>query len=454
MAEKFDIAVIGSGPGGYEAAIKCAQKNASVAIIEKEAIGGTCLNWGCIPSKALLASAHTLLMAKNAATMGIGIETATPDSQKIQERKNAIVARFANGMTAQLQKNKVKIIQGAASITAPGQIEIENDGIQTKIKADKIILASGSEPIEIPTMPFDGKTVISSKEALSLPEIPKSMIIVGGGAIGCELACVYAVMGTKVTIIEALTQLIPTEDRWVGQIIESELKKLGIRILVNQKAASIDKTVNPAKVTLANGQAIEAEKIMVAIGRRPAISKETIEKLDLKTNGKAIAVNEKMETNIPCLYAIGDVVGTTYLAHGAFAEARIAAENATGGDKKMGDYSLIPRAVYTFPEIASVGKSQNACEEEGLKIAIGKAFFKTNGKSNANNQTTGQVRVIIDKSAGKIIGITIVADQAAELIATATVLIANQENMSEIIFQHPTVSETLAEAVQNAYNLQ
>ncbi|MCK5472548.1 MAG: FAD-dependent oxidoreductase, partial [Planctomycetes bacterium] len=353
MAEKFDIAVIGSGPGGYEAAIKCAQKNASVSIIEKETIGGTCLNWGCIPSKALLASAHTLLMAKNAAIMGIDIETAAPNWQKIQERKNAIVAGFANGMTARLQKYKIKIIQGAASITAPGQIEIENNSVQTEIEADKIILACGSEPIEIPAMKFDGKTVISSKEALSLSEIPRAMIVVGGGAIGCELACVYAVMGTKVTIIEALSQLIPTEDRWVGQIIENELKKLGIRILVNQKAASIDKATSPAKVTLANGQAIEAEKVMVAVGRRPAVSKETIEKLGLETNGKAIAVNEKMETNTPGLYAIGDVVGTTYLAHGAFAEARVAAENATGGDKKIGDYSLIPRAVYTFPEIAS-----------------------------------------------------------------------------------------------------
>ena len=453
MAESYNVVVIGSGPGGYAAAIRCAQKGASVAVVEKDFVGGTCLNCGCIPSKTLLASAHTLLMFKHAALMGIDVAAPTANWPKIQARKDAIVTAFRKGVTGLIQSHKVKIIQGRAVVTAPGRIKIESQAGPAEIEAGKIILATGSHPIQIPAIPFDGQTVISSKEALALQQIPQSMVIVGGGVIGCEMACVYAAMGTKVTIIEALSRLIPMEDQWVGRLIEREFKKLGITSLTSQKVTSVDKTGRQAKVVLESGQTIDAEKVLVSVGRRAVVDKETVEALNLQMNGPAIAVNRKLETNAPGVYAIGDAVGTTYLAHGAFAEAEVAAVNATGGDEEIADYSLIPRAVYTFPEIASVGRTEDACASEGLDISIGKSFFKANGRSTAHNEAVGEIRVVRDNLTNRIIGVAMVGAIVTELIGAARALIGSTEKITEVSFPHPTVSEVLKEAAEDAFGL-
>lgn len=450
MAERFDVVVIGAGPGGFRAARRCAQKGASVAVVEKEFLGGTCLNYGCIPSKALLASAHALLSAKNAARIGVDVASAAPNWPNIQQRKDAIVAGFRKGMAGAAQANNLTIIQGRAVVTAPNQIKVESDGQITEIEADKIILATGSEPIELPNIPFDAQTVISSKEALSLPEIPSSMLIVGGGVIGCELACVYAAVGTKVTIVEALDQLLPNEDQWVGRLIQREFKKLGIDSITSQKVVSVDKTAAPAKVALDDGRTIEAEKVLVCVGRKSLVDKETVEALNLEMDGTAIKINEKLETNVPGIYAIGDAVGTTFLAHGATTEADVAAINATGGDRKMSDYSLIPRVIFTFPEVASVGKSEQTCESESIEVSVGKAFFKANGRSVAYNQTVGQVRFIRDNAANKIVGVTMVGDMVTEFVPLAAAMIGAAEK-PPLTFPHPTVSETLEEALENAF---
>ena len=453
MSEKFDVVVIGSGPGGYAAAIRCSQKGASTAVVEKGFVGGTCLNCGCIPSKTLLASAHTLLMFKNAHLMGIDVGVPTPNWAKIQARKDAIVNAFRKGVTGLIGSNKVKIITGRAIVTAPGEIKIESEAGQTEIEAGKIILATGSRSIEIPGIPFDGQTVISSKEALELQQIPQSMVIVGGGVIGCEMACVYATMGTKVTIVEALSRLIPMEDEWVGKLLEREFKKLGITSLTSQKVTSVDKTGNPAKVILEDGQAIDAEKVLISVGRRAFVDKETVEALNLEMDGPVIAVNKRLETNVTGMYAIGDAVGTTYLAHGAFAEAEVAAVNTTGGNEEIADYSLIPRAVYTFPEIASVGKTEEACAAEGLDVSVGRSFFKANGRSNAHNETIGEIRVVRDNSTDKIVGVAMVGSIVTELIGAARALIGSTEKITEISFPHPTVSEVLKEAAEDAFGL-
>ena len=453
MAESYDVVVIGSGPGGYAAAIRCAQRGASVAVVEKNFVGGTCLNCGCIPSKTLLASAHTLLMFKNAHLMGIDIAAPTPNWPKIQARKDAIVTAFRKGVTGLIQGNKITIKQGRAVVTAPGRIKIDSENGSAEIEAGKIILATGSHPIEIPAIPFDGHTVISSKEALTLQQIPQSMVIVGGGVIGCEMACVYATMGAKVTIVEALSRLIPMEDQWVGRLIEREFKKLGITSLTSQKVTSVDKTGRSSKVVLESGQAIDAEKVLISVGRRAVVDKETVEALNLQMNGSAIAVNQKLETNAPGVYAIGDAVGTTYLAHGAFAEAEVAAVNATGGDKEIADYSLIPRAVYTFPEIASVGKTEEACASEGIDVSVGKSFFRANGRSTAHNETIGEIRVVRNNSTDRIIGVTMVGAIVTELIGAARALIGSTEKITEVSFPHPTVSEVLKEAAEDAFGL-
>lgn len=453
MAESFDVVVIGSGPGGYAAAIRCAQRGASVAVVEKAFIGGTCLNCGCIPSKTLLASAHTLLLIKHAAMMGIDVSSATANWPKIQTRKDAVVGGFRKGLTGLIKSHKAKILLGRALVTAPNQIKIETDTVPMQIQAGKIILATGSQPSQIPTVPFDGQTVISSKEALALEQIPKSMLIIGGGVIGCEMACVYAAVGTKVTIVEALSRLIPMEDQWVGRLVEREFKKLGIDSHTGQKVTSVDKTGTPAKVVLEDGQTIEAEKVLVSVGRRPVVDEKTIDALNLQMNDSAIAVNEKLETNAPGVYAIGDAVGTTFLAHGAFAEAEVAAVNATGGNGKIADYSLIPRAVYTFPEIASVGKSEEACKNQGLDVSVGRSFFKANGRSVAHNETVGEIRVVRDNSTNKIAGVTMVGAMVTELIGAARALIGSTEKITEISFPHPTVSEVLKEAAEDAFGL-
>ncbi len=454
MGERFDVVVIGAGPGGFRAGKSCAQRGASVAMVEKEFIGGTCLNWGCIPSKVLLASAHALLSAKNADQIGLDVTSATPNWQKIQQRKDAIVAGFRKGMTGSAQANKIQVIQGRATITSPSQIRVESDNGQTEIETAKVILATGSETMPLSAVPCDGQTVITSKEALSLPQIPQSMVIIGGGVIGCEMACVYAAMGTKVTIVEALPRLLPMEDEWVSRLIEREFKKLGIDSATGTKVTSVDKTTAPVRITLDNSQTIDAEKVLVCVGRRPTVDKETVEALDLQMDGSAIVINERLETNVPGIYAIGDVVGTTFLAHGATTEADVAAANATGGDKKMTDYSLIPRVIFTFPEVASVGKSEETCKSDGIDVSVGKGFFKANGRSVAHNDTTGQIRVVRDNSKNTIVGVTIVGSVASELITLARTLISRgPDELALVTFPHPTVAETLEDAVKDAFGL-
>ncbi len=453
MAESFDVVVIGGGPGGYAAAIRCAQKSVSVALIEKDAMGGTCLNRGCIPSKALLGSAHFLTLAKHANLMGVEISQPKPNWPKMQARKDAIVAGFRKGVTGLVQANKIKIFEGTGIVTAPGRVKVESAGGPVEIQAKKIILATGSVPIEIPVFKFDGQTIISSTEALSLPAIPQSMVIIGGGVIGCELACVYATVGTKVTIVEALSQLLPNEDEWVGRLIAKELKKLGIESITSQKVTAVNVAGGKATVALESGSSIEAEKVLVAVGRKATCDTETVEALGLKTERGKIEVNERMETTVPGSYATGDAVGTTYLAHGAFAEAEVAAGNATGGDEKMQDYNLIPRAVYTFPEVASIGKNEAKCAELGIETVVGKALFKSNGRSVAHNENIGEVRVIRNKKTDEIMGVTMVGAAVTELIAAARALIGSTEKITNVCFAHPTVSEVLKEAWEDAFGI-
>jgi dihydrolipoamide dehydrogenase len=458
MAERFDVVVIGAGPGGFRAAKRCAQRGASVAMIEREHVGGTCLNVGCIPSKTLLASAHLLLRARHAAEMGIDIPSATPNWPKIQQRREAIVTSIRKGMLGTVKASKITHIEGHATVTAPGRIRVtsgrgEKSFAPTndrELEAGKLILATGSESIQLRNIPFDGQTVISSKEALGLPQIPKSMLIVGGGVIGCEMACAYAAFGTKVTIVEALERLLPMEDSWVSRLLEREFKNQGIEAYTSRKVMSVDKSTTPAKVSLDNGQSIEAEKVLVAVGRRPATDSQIVQALHLEMNGPAIKVNRKMETSVSGVYAVGDAVGTTNLAHGATAEGEIAAANAAGGNEEMLDYTLIPRVVFTFPEVASVGQSEEKCQAQGRDITIGKGFYRANGRCLAENETGGQFHAVRDHAMNEIVGISMVGDMATEFIAFARTLLGTVEPIRQITFPHPTVSETLEDAMHEA----
>jgi dihydrolipoamide dehydrogenase len=331
-------------------------------------------------------------------------------------------------------------------------VQVETEKGRIELQTDKLIIATGSDTVQIPAIPFDGSTIISSKEAIFLPQIPKSLAITGGGFIGCEIGCFYAAVGCKVTIIEMLDRILPWEDDWVGKLIAREFKKLNIDVLTGQKVVSAEKQNGLAKINLESGQAIEAEKVLVAVGRKASCDKQITDALRLEMNLSAIKVNNKFETNVPSIFAVGDCIGTTFLAHGATSEADIAAENITGGDKKMYDYDLIPRAIFTFPEVAGVGKTEHQCKAEGLDIAVGRAFFRADGRSLAQNETVGEVRAIRNKATNKIIGITMVGDNVNELAVLARTLIGTQEKFGDICFPHPTFSEVVGEAIENAFS--
>jgi dihydrolipoamide dehydrogenase len=283
--------------------------------------------------------------------------------------------------------------------------------------------------------------------------MPSSMVVIGGGVIGCEMACFYAAMGTKVTIVEALSQLLPKEEPWVARILATEFKKLGIETLVGQTVQSVDKSTSPAKVVLAGGQSLTAEKVLVAVGRRAVCDKETVDSLGLKMNKNVIAVNDRMETNVPGVYAIGDAVGTSYLAHGAFAEADVVAANVTGSSKTMYDYNLIPRAVYSFPEVASVGMTEAQCAQKNIAVTIGKGYFRSNGRAAGEGETVGEIRVIRDSGTDKVVGVSMVGNAVTELIGAARAMIGSSEHIEKIMFPHPTVSEVLRESWEDAYGL-
>lgn len=450
----FDVVVIGGGPGGYAAAIRCAQKGAKVAVVEKDAMGGTCLNRGCIPSKALLGSAHFMTLAKHANLMGLEIGPIKPNWTKMQARKDAIVKGFRGGVTGLVESNGIEIFEGTGIATAADKVRVDKaDGSNETIECKKIILATGSIPVQIPVFPFDGEKIISSTEALSLPAVPASMVIIGGGVIGCELGCVYATLGCKVTIVEALPTILPNEDEWVGKTLIREFKKIGITTLVGTKVMGVDTSGTACKVTLEGADAIECENVLVAVGRRAICDNETVQNLGLEMDGAKIKINEKLETSVNGVYAIGDAVGTTYLAHGAFMEAEVAAANAIGEDEKMEDYHLIPRAVYTFPEVASVGRSEKRAIELGYDVEIGTAPFRSNGRSIAHNETVGQIRVIKDKKTDKVIGVTMLGATVTEMLAAARALMGSSEKITEVCFAHPTVSEVLKEAWEDAYHV-
>jgi dihydrolipoamide dehydrogenase len=276
------------------------------------------------------------------------------------------------------------------------------------------------------------------------------MAIVGGGFIGCEMACVYAAFGAKVTIIEALDSLLPAEDQWVGRSLAREFKKLGIECLTEQKVTSVGKNNSSTQVILESGQVIEVEKVLVSVGRKSTCDEEIIQALQLEMNGPVIKVNNKFETSAPGAYAVGDCIGTTYLAHGATTEADIAAANAAGNDTTMYDYSLIPRVIFTFPEVASIGKNEKTCQTEGIDISVGKAYFRANGRAVGQSEIAGEIRALRDKTTNKILGITMVGAMVTELITLARTLVGTQENISDICFPHPTFSETLDDAILGA----
>ena len=447
------IIIIGAGPGGYVAAIRAAQLGSEVMVIEKKELGGTCLNVGCIPTKALLASAELLSAINNASKFGITVGEVSPKLPEMMARKEKIVAGLRKGIEYLFKSKQITLVKGVGKILEPGKVEVvKGDGSKDEVSADRIIIATGSGPARPKIFPFDGEKVITSDEALSLKEVPESLLIVGAGAIGVEFACIFASLGTKVTVVEMLAQSIPTEDGEIARELEKCLRRRGIKIYTGTKIEKVEATgsagtpKSKVESTLSSGEKIEVEKVLVAVGRK--LNSEGLEEIGLRLDGGRVMANEKMETNIPNIYAIGDVAGGLLLAHKASAEGIVAAENASGHNSAM-DYRVVPTCIFTSPEVASVGLTEKKAEEAGHKLKVGKFPFRALGKAHAMGEVDGLIKIIADASSDEILGVHIVGPHATDLIAEAALAMKTEvtaEELGSTIHAHPTLAEGLMEA--------
>lgn len=452
------LAIIGAGPGGYVAAIRAAQLGAQVTVIEDTDVGGTCLNRGCIPTKALLASAEALLKAKELEDFGIELKgEVLPNLQKIMQRKEKVVGTLVKGIRGLFKSWGINLIEGKGMLLSPERIEIEKkDGSIDVIEADRIIIATGSRPAQLPRFPIDGTHVLSSDDALSLTSIPKSMVIIGAGVIGCEFACIFSALGTQITMVEMMPRAVSTEDIEISELLERELKKKKIKLLTNIGVEKVEGRADGVHITLQGGSELVAEKVLVSIGR--ALNSEGIglEACGIKKGPRGeILVNEKMETNISGIYAIGDVTGGILLAHVASAEGLVAAANACGHEAKM-DYSVVPAAIFTSPEIASVGIRQQQAEEKGIEINIGRFQFRGLGKAHAMGEISGFIKIIADADTDKVIGAHIIGPHASDLIheiALAMKAGIKSRDIAHTIHAHPTLAEGIMEAAEDVHGM-
>jgi len=445
------LSILGSGPGGYVAAIKAAQLGAQVTIIEEGAIGGTCLNWGCIPTKMLTATAEALAAARSLDAFGIELHGGvSPNLAKIMERKTRIVSTLTKGIQGLFRNWGISLKRGRGILTSDREIKVtSSDGSSEKIPADSIIIATGSRPAEISAIPFDGTHVISSTEALEIRDIPKSLLIVGAGAIGCEFACIYRELGSEVTVVEALPRAVATEDAEISEILQKELKKKKIQLITNAQITGITLRDSMVYALLSDGKEVVAEKVLVSIGRKLNTEGIGLEQLGIRTGARGeILVNERMETDIPGVYAIGDVTGGMLLAHKASAEGIVAAKNIMGISCSM-DYLVIPAAIFTSPEIASVGLREHQAEEQGMAFRKGVFPFRALGKAHAMGEISGIVKILSEASTDRIIGAHIIGPHASDLIHEAVVAMREglkAHDLAETIHAHPTLSEALMEA--------
>jgi dihydrolipoamide dehydrogenase len=450
----FDVIVIGGGPGGYTAAVCAAQLGARVAVIEKDSLGGTCLNRGCIPTKSLLHSVHVLETVKRAKEFGVMVEEKGVVFEAIIQRKEKVLTQLRNGLRHLLKSYGIEVIKGNASFISPANIRVGDEVFSFK----KCIIATGSIPSSLPGVTIDGEYILSSDHLLAVKTPPASLLIIGGGVIGVEFACIFQALGTKVTIIEAMPSILPAEDREICRMLERILKARGIEIHTRARVEGMMHKENGVEVTFTvaeKGQDLEAkrtlwaERVLVATGRKPCIQGLGLEEIGIKCEKGRILVNERMETNIQGIYAIGDVVGPPFLAHKACAEAMVAAQNAMGKEVKI-DYSFIPSCIFTLPEVASVGLTEKEAKEKGHAVKIGKFPFAANGRAVCAGETKGFVKVILDKNTDAILGIHILGPQATELIFGAALLIKTgytPTTLERILFPHPTLSEGIFQAI-------
>ena len=455
---KYDIIVIGSGPGGYVAAVRAAQAGKRTAIVEREALGGVCLNWGCIPTKALLKSASVYHYVKNAAAYGIDIEgEAKADISKIVARSRGVAETMSKGIDFLMKKNKIDVLRGHGSIESKGVVAVENEEGRTLYEADHIILATGARPRQMPFIPVDGEKIITSREALVIKELPESIVVIGSGAIGSEFAFLFAQLGVKVTIVEYLPNLMPLEDEEVSKTMERAFRKMRATVYTGTtvKAARVNDE-GRCEVNIEGKKGAEtlvADMVLAAVGIKTNTENIGLEKVGIELERDKIKVDEHYQTAVEGIYAIGDLIPTPALAHVASAEAIHCVDAICGRSPQPIDYSTIPSCVYTSPEVASVGLTEKQAAEKGIELKVGRFQFTASGKAAAAGERDGFVKLLFDAATDKLVGAHFVGMNVTEMIAEPTVakaLGATAEVLAHTIHPHPTMNEAVMEAAEAA----
>ncbi len=450
----YDVGIIGGGPGGYVAAIKAAQLGGSVCLIEKGEWGGTCLNRGCIPTKTLFAVANLATQVQEAPAFGIHISgEATIDYAQVLDHKTSVIKQLTGGIAQLLKANGVDTFNGTATLTDRNSIVVsKSDGTTEQLHAKNIIIATGSEPAEPPVFDIDEEQVLTTTGILNLTELPESLLIVGGGVSGCEFASIFSALGCQVTVLELLPTILATEDVQVIRHIQLFMKRKGITIHTGAKLTHVKKSEASVTAVLESGEELAAEKMLVSIGRRYNTENIGLEAVGVHTDSGKIVVDAQMQTNVPGIYAVGDVASRYLLAHVASAEGKIAAQNCLGDSVEM-DYQVIPWCVFTLPEIGHVGMTEKEATDEGYEVKIGRFPYAANGKALGLGETDGFVKTVSDVDSGDILGVHIVGVQASTLIHEAAIAVrlgASAEDIAHTVHAHPTLSEMVMESAEAA----
>ncbi len=459
MRDSFDFIVIGGGPGGYVAAIRAAQLGLVVALVEKRArLGGTCLNVGCIPSKALLESSHLYAQARDGVfdAHGLKLGDVSLDLAAMMARKDRVVERLTGGIAGLMKKNKIEVLPGTGRLEAADRVEVEGEGGKTRIQSRHVLLATGSVPVELPGLAFDGERIVSSTEALSLERVPGHLVVVGAGAVGLELGLIWHRLGARVTVVEMMPQVVPSADKMIARMMLRSLQGQGLEFLLDSRVASAEPDGDKLKVTVAaprDGieelEELTCDRLLVAVGRRPYFEGLGLEDVGVELDDRGrVAVDEQLRTSVPNIRAIGDLVPGPMLAHKAEEEGVAAAELVAGLPGRV-DRDVIPGVVYTTPELAQVGLTEEQAKEQGLEYKAGRFYFQANSRALASGEADGLVKILASKETGRILGVHILGPHASELIAEAVLAMkyeATADDLARTIHAHPTLSEAIKEA--------
>ncbi len=457
LEEDYDIAILGAGIGGYVAAIRAAQMGARVLLIEKDELGGTCLNRGCIPTKSFLSDAKIYSKVRGSDVFINGSKV-TIDLKKMIFRKNKVVKTMKRGVSMLLESRRITLDRGFAKFSDPKTVEVSSNGKVRSYKTRNVIIATGSEVASLPTVKIDGKKILSSDEIMDLREIPKEAIVIGGGVVGVEFATIFNCLGARVTILEMLPQIISTEDEEVIRGLKLLLEKQGIIVLTGSKVLSAFPRREKVEVTIEHEgkkERLSGEKVVMAVGRTPFTEGLNLGRIGIQMEGKFIKVNSRMETSADGVYAVGDVIGKMMLAHAASAEGIVAVENIMGKVREI-DYQKIPSCIYTFPEVASVGLKESEAKQKGYDIQVGKFSYINNGKALAMGESEGFVKIVTEKELGQILGVHILGEHATDLIGECLLAMhveAAVEDLGEVVKGHPTLSEAVTEAALDSQGL-